>query len=366
MQSEQARARSTAEPAAVAGPIFIVGASRSGTAMMRSIVNGHADVLVSGESHYFDDLRVRMTGRLRGTLPDADRKTCEDYFLALDHRPYGHGGDPERSDMSRQELREVALERGDGADAYFEAFCLVRARREGKRIWGDKTPRHIFRIREIVEAYPEAKVIAMVRDPRAVVASYRDWRNQGGFDLEKDPGHAEALEKEEARARASYDVILASLVWKGGAKAAISARRELGPDRVRLQGYETLVADPEGEARKLCEWLGVAFSPAMLDVPMHNSSFSSFEEKSGVKKEAAERWRTRLSPREIGVVQSVCGSFMDEVGFERADVRASPAYVAWRWGVFPFKAARAVWVNRDRMGNVPAYLWRRVRSLAGR
>lgn len=346
-----------------AGPIFIVGASRSGTAMMRSILNSGPEILISGESHYFDDLRVRMEGKLRGPLDDSDRRVCEDYFLALDHRPYGHRGDPEQSDMSRDELRATALAQGDGADAYFEAFCLVRARREGKEIWGDKTPRHIFRIREILAAYPDAKVVCMVRDPRAVVASYRDWRNQGGFDLEADPGHADALEKEEARAKASYDIILASLVWKGGAKTAISARDACGADRVWLQGYETLVADPERCVQELCAWLGTPYDPAMLDVPMHNSSFSEFDKSSGVSAEAAQRWRTRLSESEIAVVQSCCGRLIDELGFGRVDARVSPVVLAWRWLVFPFKAARATLANRDRMGNVPAYLWRRVRSL---
>ena len=44
-------------------PIFIVGTSRSGTSMMRDIVARHPDVWIGGETHYFDDLRVRLRGR---------------------------------------------------------------------------------------------------------------------------------------------------------------------------------------------------------------------------------------------------------------------------------------------------------------
>ena len=41
-----------------ARPLFVVGPSRSGTSLMRALLNGHADIALAGETHYFDDLRV--------------------------------------------------------------------------------------------------------------------------------------------------------------------------------------------------------------------------------------------------------------------------------------------------------------------
>ncbi len=347
-------------------PIFIVGASRSGTAMMRSVLNNHPDVLISGESHYFDDLRVRMADHVTSKLDDEQRQECEDYFLALDHRPYGHGGDPEKSDTNREDLRRIADERGQGADAYFEAFCIVRANREGKGIWGDKTPRHIFRIPEILERYPNAKVVCMVRDARAVVASYRDWRNQGGFDLEHDPTHAEALAVEEERAKKSYNLLLMSLIWRSTVNAAVSARQRFGADRVYLQQYEQMVTDPEAAAREVAAWLGLEFTPSMLEVPMHNSSFSQFEEKSGVSTEPMKRWRKKLSRREIAVIQSCCGRVMREAGYELEPDRVAAPVVWWEWIKLPFATMRATMANKDRMGNIPQYIWRRMRLAMGR
>ncbi len=347
-------------------PIFIVGASRSGTAMMRSVLNNHPDVLISGESHYFDDLRVRMADHTTSALDDEQRTVCEDYFLALDHRPYGHQGDPERSDTKREDLRAMAEHRGKGADSYFEAFCIVRAQRAGKSIWGDKTPRHIFRIPEILERYPNAKVVCMVRDARAVVASYRDWRNQGGFDLEEDPTHAEALREEEQRARKSYNLLLMSLIWRSTVNAAVAARDRFGSDRVHLQQYEEMVTDPEAAARKVADWLGLEFTPAMLDVPMHNSSFSQFEAKSGVSTEPMKRWRSKLSSREIAVIQSCCGPVMKAAGYELEPDHVAPPVVWWEWIKLPFATMRATVANRDRMGNIPQYLWRRMRLAMGR
>jgi hypothetical protein len=334
--------------------------------MMRSIVNNHSRVLVSGESHYFDDLRVRMSDVVQAALSDEQQKECEDYFLALDHRPYGHRGDPEKSDTSREDIRATAAQRGDGADSYFEAFCILRAQRAGKEIWGDKTPRHVFRIPEILSRYPDGKVICMVRDPRAVVASYRDWRNQGGFDLEKDPEHAEALRAEQERARKSYNILIISLLWRSTVRAAVAAQDQFGADRVFIQQYEELVENPEGAIRSVADWLELGYEPAMLEVPMHNSSFSQFDKESGVSTEPVRRWKKRLSAAEIAVVQSCCGSLMQRAGYEKERVPASRLRVACEWIRLPFASLRAATANRDRMGNMPQYIWRRLRLAMGR
>lgn len=347
-------------------PLFIVGASRSGTAMMRSILNNHPEILISGESHYFDDLRIRMKALAQSPLSDTERAECEDYFLALDHRPYGHQGMPTHSDTSREELRAAAEERGVGTDAYFEAFCVLRARRAGKTIWGDKTPRHVFRIPEILERYPKAQIICMVRDARAVVASYRDWKNQGGFDLENDPTHADALKIEEARARRSYNPILMSLIWRSTVRAAVVFQRRYGENRVRIQQYEQIIKDPERTIRDLTDWLGVEFSPRMLDVPMHNSSFSKYQALGGLSTEPLSRWRTKLSVREIAVIQSSCSRELRARGYVPDPIRLSILILLVEWIKLPFAIARATAANKRRMGSVPRYLWRRMRMVVAR
>ncbi len=340
-------------------PLFIVGASRSGTAMLRSIIGNHPDVYFPGETHYFDDLRPRMEGKEASGLSEDDQRVCEDYFLALTHRPYGHRGDPNQSKIAREELRAYAQKLGDGADHYFEAFCKMQAEREGRSIWGDKTPRHIFRIPEIITRYPEARIVCMVRDPRAVVASYRSWSNKGGFDFEADPGHVDALVEEEKRARASYHPILAAMLWRGGVQAAVTANERFGQARVYLQQYEQLVREPEQSARAICTWLGLDFSQAMLDIPLHNSSFSTFEKKGGVSTAPLGRWREQLGQNEIAVIQHITARTMRSAGYELEPISFSVGQAGY-WLSLPVAVAKAFVANLDRMGGNPAaYLWRR-------
>ena len=350
---------------ASAQPIFVVGASRSGTALVQSALNNHPDIHLAGESHYFDDLRPRMRGMEHSGLDADARRRCEDYFLALGHRPYGHGGDPAKSRIAREDLRTVAGEIGTGSDAYFTAFCLVSLREKsaGSTRWGEKTPRHIYRIPDILDCFPSAKVICLVRDPRAVVASYRHWRHQGGFDFERDPGHEAAIEEDLARARRSYHLALHSLLWRSTANAATSGVRRFGPDRVRIQPYEELVTDPEGSLRGLAAWLDVDYSPAMLDVPVHNSSFSTFASGGGMTSAPLHRWREHLTPREIAVVQALCGPVMAEHGYELETATITRGSTALAWLTLPSAAVRAVLANRSRIGNLPSYVWRRAKLL---
>ena len=331
-------------------PIFVVGASRSGTNFVRALVNAHSGIWMSAETHYFDDLRPRLG---RGPLADRERELCEQYFLALAHLAYGRGGDPDQAKIDAGELRTLAVRLGSTADAYFEAFCVLRARMHGKEIWAEKTPRHAFRIAEMLEAFPNAKIVCLVRDPRAVVASYRDW-HRGGTRAGLDPEDEAGLAAERARSKRSYHPILASLMWRGVIRAEHEALRRFGGERIRLERFEDLVAAPEPSVRALCAWLELEFEPQMLEIPVVNSSYAG---SSGP--EAVDRWRVKLRPRELAAVERCCGELMEEVGYSRESPRISaPAYAA-AWLTVPYATARAALANRRRLGNALEYVRRR-------
>ena len=341
-------------------PLFVVGPSRAGTALMRSMLNNHAALHITAETHYFDDLRVKLGPAAEAPLDPDQAQACEAYFRALSHRPYGHGGDPVQGWLTAEALQAEAARLGIGADAWFEAYCRLDAVRSGKPGWGEKTPRHVYRIPDMLARYPEARVICMIRDPRAIVASYRDWKNQGGFDLEADTGHRDALVLEEARTRSSYHVVIQSLLWRGVANAILGARDRFGAGRVYFQRYEDFVADPAAAGAALMSWLGLPWSDALLAVPMHNSSFSSFSRAEGVSKAPVGRWREKLGPSEIATVQDCCGTLMDRLGYTRVPTGLAPTRVV-PWLTLPGAVLAAARANKDRTGSLPAYILRRLR-----
>jgi sulfotransferase family protein len=337
-------------------PVFVVGASRSGTNLVRALLNAHDAIWISGETHYFDDLRPRLPGAGRERLDGETRQRCEQYFLALSHRAFGQAGDPEESRLERDELRALADELGGTGDAYFESLCRLRARLRGRERWGEKTPRHVYRIDDLLQAFPGAKVVCLVRDPRAVVASHRDWH---GAAARRSVDESAELTADRERTRRSFNVVLMSLLWRGVVRASFAASHRYGAERVRIQRFERLAAAPEPEVRELCAWLGLDYRASLLEIPVVNSSYATAED--GVSAQPVDRWRKALSDDEIAVVQSCCGALMDELGYAKAPVSASTARVAWAWATAPVAAARAAAVNRGRLGRPLQY----VRSRAG-
>jgi len=290
----------------------------------------------------------------------------EDYFLELAERGYALLGDPSPSGIHVEELRRTAHELGVGADAFFEAFCRIQAGRRGKIRWGEKTPRHVFRIDEIFDAFHDARVICMVRDPRGVVASYRD-SLRTPFGPSRDPCQRAAIVADQLRASRSYHVVLISLLWNAATDAAQVALGKFGATRVRLQRFEDIVSNPGVTAANVCSWLELDCQPTMLDVGVERSSYSVPEGVRGLWREPLYRWRSMLTPREIAVIQSCCGRKMDEFGYVRERVVAKRLDVARLWSTVPIALARAFTANRARMGGRPLeYLWKRLPHSMGR
>lgn len=348
---------------AAGGPVFIVGASRSGTAMLRSMLNNSPDLHIAGETHYFDDLRTTLGDRATEPLSSSDRQRAREYFLPLSHRPYGHDGSIEGARVDAEELERRATDLGGTGDSWFQAFCELHATIDRGAVtprWGEKTPRHLFRLPELLDAFPTASVVVMVRDPRAVAASYKHWSNQGGLEMSED--YEQAMEREETRASASWDPTVSALLWRGGVRAAVAARDRFGSDTVRIQRYEELVQDPRSQLRELGAFLDLDTDDAMLDVPMHNSSFSSFDESGGVSTEAISRWRGRLPERDVATIEFWAGKDMTGLGYDLDSGRLGlwqRTRVVAAGGV---SSVRAVLANRDRAGSLPGYVIRRARS----
>ena len=346
---ETASATSAAE-----SPIFVVGPSRSGTTLVRRILNAHPVMSIAPETHYFDDLRPRLGARALSPLSDADRRVAERYFLALGDGVYGQETDPDRSRIDADELRRQAESLGGTADAYFEAFCRMRMSASGRSRWGEKTSRHVFRIPDIFSVWPDARVVCLVRDPRAVVASYRDWKR----------GKPDSSAPDRFRATRSYHPVISALLVKGALEASQQALRRYGDKRVLLLRYEELVSQPERSVRTLAEWAGLEYAASMLDVPDMYGSYGDVTR--GISQAPLERWRKKLSPTEISVIQTCCRHTMEELGYSRERVAAPRLELVRTWASVPVAVARAGLANRKRLGKASEYVLKRLRLALAR
>src|SRR3712207_1470296 len=140
-------------------PFFIVGSARSGTTLLRLMLNAHPSVAVPPESRFVVEL---WTGAERVNVAQLLAKlAAHTRFQAWD-LPI---------EMVEHELEGVT---GAPYATAIEAAYQAYARGSGKSRWGDKTPRYVESIPLLAKLWPDSRFVHLVRDGRNVALSYAD------------------------------------------------------------------------------------------------------------------------------------------------------------------------------------------------
>jgi hypothetical protein len=192
----------------------------------------------------------------------------------------------------------------DGLDeapyaAAIEAAYRAYARVNGKARWGDKTPRYVESIPLIAKLWPQARFVHLVRDGRNVALSYAD--------VPFGP----------------KNVVKAAQLWASRVRMGVEAGRVLEHGRYIEIRYEDLVEDAEGEAKDLCEFLGLEFDSGMLDYT-ERARGAMLPRAKMYNPHVAERpiskvrsWEESMPPAQVEVFEAVAGDVLSELGYER-------------------------------------------------
>jgi len=244
-------------------PVFVGGAGRSGTTLLRAMLHAHPALHAPPELKLIPELaaqRQRWGAHLREPLRDA-------------------GVSP------------------DLLDAACRAFLdrLLRGITPPGRRLVDKTPHDVLHIRWLARLYPRARFVHVVRDPRAVVASLlrQDWR---------DPATGEPVTW-------CTDAAAAARYWREVVDTA-HAQSVFALGRVLEIRYEDLVTTPEATMRSVLASLGLPWDPAVLahhtaavDLPERESSSAAVRQPLHTR--ALSRWRDTLDAEQIAVIEAI-------------------------------------------------------------
>ncbi len=228
MRRMSRRRRAAREDAPAPAP-FVVGVGRSGTTLLRLMLDAHQQMAVPPETHFIPDV-IRAADR--GDGPDGVVEVL---------RSSRRWGDMGIDDVEIR-ARFRALPRFDATSAA-RAIYLAYAEGKGKSRWGDKTPKYSLVMGQIEDALPEARFVHLIRDARAVALS-RVKMVEGRGEKPPSPGGVAARWAKRIRqARAQGETLGGYL-------------------EVR---YEDLVTDTEPTLRQVCRFCELEFDPAMLD-----------------------------------------------------------------------------------------------------
>jgi hypothetical protein len=276
---------------------FIVGHPRSGTSLLRALLDNHPDLLVLPfESHLFDWVgagdpvdavldRTRLWATLHRHRPSLSRADVEDVLK----RAFGRARDPR--------VRLLAL---------VEGWRELTGARQGTR-WVEKTPRHLYESNTLLEWFPaEARILVMRRDPRDVMAS----------NLKREP---------------SRTIFEMALTGRLAHQVVTEQERDA---RVSVVPYEGLVRDPEGTMQTVCRFLDIPFgaslvTPTVLGAEYSgNSRFNS--DLQGVSGAAVGRYRDVLSPPGLEMAEALLAPVLSAGGYTPDISKSGRAHLAPR------------------------------------
>jgi hypothetical protein len=265
---------------------FVVGSARSGTTLLRLMLNAHSKIAVPPESRFVVEL-----------YKPGEVEVEVDPFLAelAQHKRFQHWNLPVEA-IKNETGGRALLPYRDLIEAAYRAYASARK----KEVWGDKTPRYVLDIPLLADLFPEARFIHVVRDGRNVALSYAD--------VPFGP-------KTVARAADR---------WKTRVRAGMLSGRPLRPERYTELFYEELVSDAEGQLHNICSFLGVSFESGMLDY-RERAKDDVLERARRYNPHVTERptagvrsWKRQMTSLQVAVFESVAGDLLTELGYERA------------------------------------------------
>jgi Sulfotransferase family len=288
---------------------FVVGIARSGTTLLRLMLDAHRELTIPPETHFLPRLFTHFDRWVEEGIAGAElrRRAVE---LITSHPRWGDI-DLDPGAVERRMADHDPLTAGDAARSFYEAY----AAQEGKPRWGDKSPPYTWKARRIQRALPEAHFIHLIRDGRDVALSLTE--------VSWGPG----------------DVQAAATKWVEELRQARRRARRLRRGTYIEVRYEDLVADPEPLLRRIVEFVALPWDGEMLSYhrsaearmktvmrdfhPMGGGTITAEDRRrqhelvsSPPSSSRVGRWRTEMSADDRRAFESIAGDLLSDLGYE--------------------------------------------------
>jgi protein-tyrosine sulfotransferase len=253
-------------------PIVLGGCSRSGTTLLRRLLNAHPEIYIGPETAVFQGNRnlehlMHVTGLTRPTLRQLFRRSC---CLA----------------------------------EFGEAVLKHLAQEEKKSMWGEKTPANVRCIEELFRFFPRARFIHIYRDGRDVVCSLRThpkyaWRN----GREEKTGIINPWEQ-------CVDE------WARDVQRGLAAKSDWRCFQIK---YEELVNSPRSVVGSLLQWLGSDWSDSVLTEYRMENQLNHRGLAGPICASSVGRWKTGLPADARQMMVNRCGDLLATLGYTDGD-----------------------------------------------
>lgn len=280
------------------GPIFIVGHWRSGTTLLSVMLDRHSAIAVTPETHFVEQMAPRFSPSWPNPKERPEIAPIDFIARMLN--------DTRLVDLRLEPARvlECLGERPLTPDNVFDSVLRCYAVRHNKPLVAEKTPGHLHYLELLLEWFPDARFVWVIRDGRDAVLSTRrlPWVSLPLWDL--------------------------SLRWRRNMKELRRFER-LYPHRIHRVRFETLLQQPGPEVARLCVFLDVPYEPLEPE-PASNPTPSSVvpgweldwkgRATAPIDRSRIEAWRNEANEREVLLMECLMGQQLEALGYRRATV----------------------------------------------
>lgn len=264
---------STPEENVASVPLFISGMPRSGTKLLRDVLNNHSCISIPRSETHFIPLFVREfglqysfneTGKLEEVL-EAFYKTK--FFLAQEK--------PRITIKAFQNLNKKI----DWAVLLETILRYYGVKSEACPVFGDKTPGYVLHLPLLRSIWPNIRMVHIIRDPRDYAASVKKaW----GMSL----------------TRAAYR-------WSCTMKQASKYQQDFPENYLEVR-YEDLLSDSDKLIATICEFIGCKFEPELSELKCATENLGAAKGHIGLVRTNKNLYLDNLSKREIQIVEGIC------------------------------------------------------------
>ena len=264
----------------------VLGVSRSGTTLLKAMLDAHSQLAIPSESYFLPQLWDR-----HGERPERDA-FVEDLGRLERLREWGVDPEQVRARLPAMPTFAQAV----------QSIYLLYAESWNKQRFGDKTPLYMQHLDLLERLFPDARFVHLIRDGRDAALSFLSV--PAGL-MTEGWGHPQ-------------DAAGFACQWATEVASARELGARVGGQRYRELRYEALVADPEGELRAVCALAGLEYDPAMLDyVGQTDSARKAHQQRlNEPPRQNVRKWRTEMSESDRHAFEEVAGALLAELGYE--------------------------------------------------
>jgi hypothetical protein len=301
-------------------PLLILGVRRSGTTLLRVMLDRHSQLAVPDETYFVPQLADRHLRRVEAEDFLEDVRRVVDWDLPLD--------------KLRARLRD-GMPVGEAIGAVYAVY----AEEQGKPRWGDKTPMYMQNLRLLERLFPDARYVHLIRDGRDAALSFLSMPRGIMTETWMQP-----------RSTADF-----ACQWRTEVAAARRLGARAGERYVEVR-YEEVVDDAAGVLRRVCTFAGLEYEPDMSNYA-GNVDVSAKPHQQRLLQpptRGVRDWRAEMSAADVTAFEHVAGDLLRELGYEAAQApdAAGRARVAWyearagAWRAASFALRRSLFWRR--------------------